>query len=124
MSDAQLAHISQQYWDGVWRKRNLDLLDELLSDPYIRHSALGTARLHPAQVKRELAKSWELLDSATTTIDDQVLSGDRIWTRATIAGINLHTGEPSVLTWMVVHRVQDGRIAESWSAPMPGVDWR
>jgi len=28
------------------------------------------------------------------------------------------------VTWLVVHRLAGGRIVESWSATLPGVDWR
>jgi hypothetical protein len=114
----------QQYWDGVWRDRDLDLLDELLTDPYVRHSAMGTQRLRREQVKQEIARSWELLHGARTSIDDRSIAGDRVWTRATTTGVNLQTGERSVLTWLVVHRVEGSRLAESWSATLPGVDWR
>ncbi len=43
---------------------------------------------------------------------------------ATTTGVNLDTGEPSLLTWLVVHRVEDGRFVEAWTATLPGVDWR
>jgi hypothetical protein len=71
-----------------------------------------------------VTEAWRLLHDPVTTIDDQVVSGDRVWTRATTQGVNLDTGATSVLTWLVVHRLADGRLAESWSATLPGVDWR
>lgn len=116
--------LARRYWNGVWHERDLDAVDVIMTDPYTRHSAAGTAVLSRAQIKRELTQSWELLHGAQTTIDDQSISGDRIWTRATTTGVNLHTGEASVLTWLIVHRVDSGRFAESWSATLPGVDWR
>ncbi len=90
----------------------------------MRHSSAGTRSLTRAELKRELKNSWQLLHSPTTTIDDQATSEDRVWTRATTQGVNLETGETSVLTWLVVHRIADGRIAEAWVATLPGVDWR
>jgi ketosteroid isomerase-like protein len=114
----------RRYWDGIWHERNLDLVDELLTDPYTRHSSAGNAVQGRDKVKKEIAQSWDLLHGATTTIEDQVVDGDRVWTRATTTGVNLQTGERSVLTWMIIHRVEDGRFAESWSASIPGVDWR
>jgi len=39
-------------------------------------------------------------------------------------GINLDTGETSVVTWLVVHRLAGGRVVEAWIASLPGVDWR
>ena len=113
-----------RYWDGLWTRRDLDVVDELIGEPYVRHSSSGTRSLRRAELKREVREAWRLLHDASTTIDDQVASGDRVWTRATTQGINLDTGETSMLTWLVVHRVADGQIVESWSATLPGVDWR
>jgi hypothetical protein len=113
-----------RYWDGLWARRDLAVIDELIAEPYIRHSSSGTRALTRAEFKREVQQAWQLLHDPATTIDDQVAAGDRVWTRATTAGVNLDTGEKSVLTWLVVHRLVGGRLAESWSATLPGVDWR
>jgi hypothetical protein len=119
-----LQALVRRYWDGIWHERDLSLVDVLLADPYVRHSAAGTTTLTHQQVKQEIAQSWELLHGARTTIDDQAVAGDRVWTRATMTGVNLQTGQRSVLTWLVIHRVHDGRFVESWSATIPDVDWR
>jgi ketosteroid isomerase-like protein len=113
-----------RYWDGLWVRRDLSVIDALIADPYVRHSSTGTRSLSRTEFKREIKQAWQLLHDPATTIDDQVAAGDRVWTRATTQGVNLDTGEKSVLTWLVVHRVADGRLAESWSATLPGVDWR
>jgi ketosteroid isomerase-like protein len=116
--------IVRRYWDGLWNRRDLGVIDELIGEPYVRHSSAGTRSLSRAEFRREVCASWQLLHDAATTVDDQVAAGDRVWTRATTTGVNLETGETSVVTWLVVHRVADGRIVESWSATIPGVDWR
>jgi ketosteroid isomerase-like protein len=116
--------IVRHYWDGLWNRRDLGVIDELIAEPYVRHSSAGTRSLSRADFKREVSASWQLLHDPATTVDDQVAAGDRVWTRATTTGVNLDTGETSVVTWLVVHRVAEGRIVESWSATIPGVDWR
>jgi hypothetical protein len=116
--------IVRRYWDGLWNRRELGVIDELIGEPYVRHSSAGTRSLSRAEFKREVSNSWQLLHDPATTVDDQVTAGDRVWTRATTTGVNLDTGDTSVVTWLVVHRVAEGRIVESWSATLPGVDWR
>jgi hypothetical protein len=116
--------IVRRYWDGLWNRRDLGVIDELIAEPYVRHSSAGTRSLTRAEFKREVTNSWQLLHDPATTVDDQVSTEDRVWTRATTTGLNLDTGETSVVTWLVVHRVAGGLIAESWSATLPGVDWR
>jgi hypothetical protein len=123
MDPAEVHELARRYWERVWGARELSELDELLTDPYTRHSTLGNKLLSREEVKQEVQQSWALLHGARTTIDDQAIAGDKVWTRATTRGVNLQTGERSVLTWMIVHRVEDGRFAESWSATLPGVDW-
>jgi hypothetical protein len=118
-----MRELAQRYWDAVWNDRDLDLVDEIMADPYVRHSAVGRKVLHLEDLKREFEQSWELLHGGRTVIDDQAIGGDRIWTRATTRGVNLQTGEKSVLTWLIVHRVENGRFVESWSATLPGVEW-
>lgn len=124
MDQQALTSIVQRYWDGLWNRRDLTVIDELIAEPYVRHSSAGTRSLSRAQFAREVRESWQLLHDPATTVDDQVAAEDRVWTRATTTGVNLDTGQTSVVTWLVVHRVADGQIAESWSATLPGVDWR
>ena len=123
MADDATAIVGR-YWAGLWVRRDLSVIDELIAEPYVRHSSTGTRSLTRSEFKREIKQAWHLLHDPATTIDDQVSSGDRVWTRATTQGVNLDTGETSVLTWLVVHRIADDRLAESWSATLPGVDWR
>lgn len=124
MSDVEPAELVRLYWDEVWGQRRLELIDELMADPYTRHSAAGTRRMRRSELKDEFVQYWRVLFNASTTVDDQAIAGDRVWTRATMKGVNLDAGGvPNVVTWLIVHRVQDGRFVESWSATLPGVDW-
>lgn len=113
-----------RYWDGLWQRRDPAVVDELIGEPYVRHSSAGTRAVSHKEFKRELASAWRLLHDASTTVEDQVAAEDRVWTRATTRGINLDTGEMSVVTWLSIHRLEGGRIVESWVATLPGVDWR
>jgi ketosteroid isomerase-like protein len=124
VDEEAMAATVTRYWDELWRRRDLDVIDELFAEKYVRHSSAGTRVLRRDDLKREVRAAWRLLHDAVTTVDDEVVDGDRVWTRATAEGVNLDTGEPSVLTWLVVQRLTDGRIVESWNATMPGVDWR
>lgn len=114
----------EQYWQRIWHDRDVSAVDEYMTEPYVRHSVSGSSSLSRAQVKDELLRATELLHGAVTTVDDVAVSGDRLWARVTSVGVNVQTGDRSVLTWLGVYRLENGRFAESWSAAMPGVDWR
>ena len=79
--------------------------------------------MSPGAYKGRLAEFQRVLSRVETTIDDRVVDGDHVWTRATSKGINRETGERSIVTWLLVQRIVDGRIAEHWVATFPGVDW-
>lgn len=120
--DAAL-ELVRRWWRDIWGAADLDAVDELCTDPYIRHTSLGTETLSIPQYKKRLAQTIHVLRGADTTIDDEVVAGDKVWTRATSRGVNLTTEDRAVITWMVIHRLEGDRIAETWAATLPGVDW-
>jgi predicted SnoaL-like aldol condensation-catalyzing enzyme len=116
------AGVVGDYWRRVWNEGDVEAIDELLADPYIRHSAGGSVVRDRKQVSEDVARYFEALADATATIDDQTTSGDTVWTRLTLRGLNVETEEAVVLSWLHVARVADGRIAEAWHLNAP-VDW-
>jgi len=115
--------VSQRWWDEVWRDGNLAALDELLTEPFVRHTGTGNETVGRAAYRGRLSEFQRVLSRVDTSIDDRVVDGDKVWTRATSKGINRETGERSVVTWLLIQRIEDGRIAEHWVATLPGVDW-
>jgi len=121
--DSPLA-VSQRWWDEVWRDGNLDAIDELFTEPLRRHTSSGSESVTRAAYKARIRDAQRVLSRLRTTIDDRVVDGDKVWTRATSSGINRETGERSLVSWLLVQRVADGRIAEQWVATFSGVEWR
>ncbi len=123
VDDSVLCAISDRWWGEIWRDGNLDAVDEVLTDPFVRHSSVGSSVSPRQEYKKMLAEFQRTLCHPETTIDDRVVSGDRVWTRATSKGLNRETGENTVVSWMLVQRIADGRIAEHWVLTVRGVDW-
>jgi hypothetical protein len=115
--------LMRTWWERVWGEADLAVLDDILADPYVRHTSAGTEALSPAAYKAKLVQYHRVLHKPTTVVDDEAVVGDRIWNRATSRGLNLETGEVTLVTWFIEHRIADGRIAESWIATLAGVDW-
>ena len=115
--------VSQRWWDEIWRDGDLGAVDALFTDPLTRHTGSGSERVSRKAYRGRLAEAQRILSRVQTTIDDRVVDGATVWTRATSTGINRETGERSLVTWLLVQRVTDGRIAEQWVATFPGVDW-
>lgn len=123
MDEAAAKALLKSWWDRVWGQGDLSAVDELLTDPYTRHTPAGTEVITPKAYKQKLVQYQRILHKAVTTVDDEVVVGDQIWTRATSRGLDLETGELSVFTWMTIHRIEDNRLAEAWISAMVGVDW-
>lgn len=122
--DENLAlRLTTRWWDEVWRDAQLDVIDEIFADPFVRHSGVGTQVVSRRDYKSMIDEFQRTLCRPQTTIDDRTISGDRVWTRATSRGLNRETGEPTVLTWMLIQRIAGDRIAEHWSLTMRGIDW-
>ena len=115
--------VSQRWWDEISRDGNIDAIDDLFTEPLTRHTGSGSETVTRSAYKGRLAEAQRILSRVQTTIDDRVVDGEKVWTRATSSGINRETGERSIVTWLLVQRVVDGRIAEQWVSTFPGVDW-
>lgn len=107
----------------MWRDGDVSVVDEIVADPLIRHSATGTEVTPRDAYKALLSGFQRSLFRPLTTIDDQVVSHDRVWTRATSRGVDRETGAPSIVSWLLVQRMTGGRIAEQWTLTAWGVDW-
>ena len=115
--EAAVVAVSQRWWDDIWRGGDLDVIDELFSDPFLRHTATGSERVTRAAYKGRLAEFQRVLSQVDTKIDARSVDGDLVWTRATSRGINRETGERSIVTWLMAQRIVDGRIVEHWGVP-------
>jgi predicted SnoaL-like aldol condensation-catalyzing enzyme len=121
--DAAPLDVSQRWWDDIWRAGNLDAIDELFTDPFLRHTSTGSERVTRAAYKGRLAEFQRVLSQVDTTIEARSVDGELVWTRATSKGVNRETGERSIVTWLMAQRIVDGRIVEHWVATFPGVEW-
>jgi steroid delta-isomerase-like uncharacterized protein len=101
---------------------NPAVIDELVADDFVNHSPPP----FPVPEGREgLKQAFELFQRATPgshEILDQVAEGDKVVTRLRAAGTHdadlpgvPRTGNALDVTATVVHRIEDGKIAEKWS---------
>lgn len=117
------AELCRRWWEDVWEGGDIDALDEILTDPFVRHSSAGTVVDSRDAYKRLIRSAQRTFHRPVTTIDDFEISGSRVWTRATSRGVNLDTGEQVVVSWLLLQRIEHGRIAEMWVLTARDVDW-
>jgi steroid delta-isomerase-like uncharacterized protein len=104
-------------------KGNLAAMDEFVAEDYIDHSpppfpGLASGR---AGVKQAFEIFWKATPGSHE-IEEQVAEGDKVVTRLRINGVHADdlpgipkTGNRLQMTATVVHRIEDGKLAEKWS---------
>ena len=115
--------VVRAYWERVWLERDLDALEDLVTDPVVRHTAEGTQSLTRGEYRRRLADAFEAVRATDVSIDSITADGPLAWVRLTLRGVSLATTAPMSLAWLGQYRVEDGRIAELWALHQPGADW-
>jgi len=116
----------RRYLDEAFNKRNIAILDEVVAADHAHHSA-PPDRSPGIEGVREFVRAvhaeWPDL---RVTIEDQVAEGDKVVTRWTVQGTNTQpvttpfgsiapTGKQISMTGMDIHRVDGGKVVETWS---------
>ena len=115
--------VVRAYWERVWLERDLDALEDLVTDPVVRHTAEGTESLTRRDLRRRLAGAFEAVRATEVSIDSITVDGSLAWVRLTLRGVSLATAAPMSLAWLGQYRVEGGRIVELWALHQPGADW-
>lgn len=122
-SAASAESVVRAYWERIWLERDLDALEDLVTDPVVRHTAEGTQSLTRLEYRRRLADAFEAVRATEVSIDSITADGPLAWVRLTLRGVSLATAAPLSLAWLGQYRVERGRIAELWALHQPGADW-
>lgn len=110
-------------WFAQLDRRNLDVIDEMLSADYVDHNPplpdLPPGRAGVWQASLALASAFP---DAVHTIEDQMAEGDKVMTRltvrATFRGEILGfapNGRLVEVRGIAVHRIADGKLVEHWA---------
>lgn len=116
-------HVVEEWQNRAWGECDVSAVDDLAADPLIRHGPSGTAERSHSQLKDDLRQYQRALGKPEIIVHDRVLDGDRVWSRLTMRGANMDTGELRTLQWLQIHRVVDGRIVEIWALYASDVPW-
>ncbi|MFJ3206204.1 ester cyclase [Streptomyces sp. NPDC086989] len=103
---------------------NVDAMDELVAEDYKDHSPPpfpGLGAPGREGLKQAFRLFWESTPG-THDIEDQIAEGDKVVTRLTARGVFEKdlpgvpaTGKPITMTGTVIHRIENGKLAEKWS---------
>lgn len=109
----------------IWSEGKLDLVDEIVSEDYVEHNPTVP---HDARGPSDYKQSVEMFRTGfpdlTLTEEDTIVEGEKVVSRLTIRGT--HEGvfielEPTGTTiesaGVVINRIEDGKLVESWPLP-------
>jgi hypothetical protein len=117
------AALVRRWWHEVWAGQ-LEVIDEIVAEPFVRHGVTGTKVQTHAELKDDMRQYLRVHHNPRVDIADQDTVGDRVWTRLRSEGLNLETEELSTICWLQQHRVDDsGRLAEVWALYSYDADW-
>jgi len=113
--------IVREWYESLWNKWNLDTVDRLFSQDYRLHvsGAQGPAdRATAKEIVRMFSKAFPDLHH---DVDEIIADGDTVAARWSVTGTHqgdfqglAPTNKPIKLSGTTFHRVNDGRIVESW----------
>jgi steroid delta-isomerase-like uncharacterized protein len=115
----------RRYFEEIWNKGNLELIDELFTTNFVRHGPVGTeGEVRSLEGFKGLVSSYRSgLPDLQIPIEDLIAEGDRVVTRWTAYGThqgellgNAPTGNQATVTGILVDRVSGGKIEEEWVA--------
>jgi hypothetical protein len=116
------ASLARRWWE-IWRDGDLASLDDLVTDPFVRHGNRENARRSLTEVKRDMARYRDGLEIVSFTIDAVAVAGAEVWQRVSVTGVQPQTEDPLSIAWLQEFRVHDGRLAEMWMLYAMGMDW-
>lgn len=122
MSTETNKQIVRRLLEGFWNFEKLQALDQILAPDYVFHDAVGDTHGIP-EFRQELAEEMEAFSDIRITIEDMVAEGDLVSVRYKTSYVHhgefMHaypTGKFTVVPGMCLHRIANGRIAETWEA--------
>ena len=115
--------VSRRFFEEVFGKGELNLLDELITTDHVNSGPGSIPGLPtgPEGTKQLVTLYRNAFPDVHFTIDEQIAEGDKVVTRWSAQGTHQGelaglpaTGKSSTVTGIAVDRLVNGKIAESW----------
>jgi steroid delta-isomerase-like uncharacterized protein len=113
----------RRYFEEIWDKGNLDLIDELFTTNFVRHGPAGTeGEVRGLEGFKGLVTMYRsAFPDLQVPIEDLIAEGDRVVTRWTARGTHqgelmgsAPTGNRASVTGIIIDRLSGGKIEEEW----------
>jgi predicted ester cyclase len=115
--------ISRRAIEEIYGKRNAEAVQDVYAPDYVLHGPFTDPELRALEgVQQYVEASREAFDEVDISVEDQIVEGDKVVTRwkacviPRSGGTGFHlTDYPVTGTGILIDRISDGKIQESWS---------
>ncbi len=113
----------RRYFEEIWDKGNLELIDELFTTNFVRHGPSATeGEVRGLEGFKGVVSMYRTaFPDLRVPIEDLIAEGDRVVTRWTARGTHqgelmgiAPTGNQATVTGIIVDRISGGKIEEEW----------
>lgn len=116
--------VARRYSEEVGNKGNLSVIDEVLAENYVRHCQATGPDIHGREAMKALYREWRTtFPDYHETIEVALGEGDFLAAYITVRGTQKGSMGPFPPSGKVmdckavgIHRLENGRIAETWVA--------
>ncbi len=111
----------RDFWDELWNKGNLDIVDKVYAPDYVGHDHFSPQPITLQGRKEMVAMNRKAFPDIRTTVDDQIAEGDFVVSRWSARGTHKGdlmgippSGKAVTLRGITTIRFVGGKIAEQW----------
>jgi len=113
--------IVRRYFEGVFNKKVLAVLDDLIALSFVGHTSMGTDVHGPEGVKQQVGMFSTAFPDMHYTVEDLVAEGDKVVARFTFRGTHkgeflgiAPTGKRVTGTGTGTYRITNGKMQDAW----------
>jgi hypothetical protein len=110
--------------ERIWHLGQLNLVATCFAEEYTRHDENGDRTVTRDAYAKEIAQIRAERPNLHAVVYDHTFKGDRAWFRFSLKWSDPKTGETYSRAGVQSHRIENGKLAETWLALMPlGLTW-
>ncbi|GAA4699658.1 ester cyclase [Phytohabitans rumicis] len=124
MNVNELRKLNTHFFDEVFRRRNVDAIDELLSDDFVEHTPAPGQDTGKQGAKEFIGQALAAFPDMDVEIEHEIAEGDTVATVVRFTGTHQGefagvpaTGRKVSVYFIDVTRYRDGLCTEHWGLP-------